>query len=306
MNINPIVTHPVYDLDGQLLADAGTELSPDFMDDLCRRNTAHYDLVELLGYGNIRKDLMHQFTIPPYNVIFSQGESITTVLEVMERVSLPLPLLQAMDYFRKNDFHTYRHMLIISALSTLILHNLGPEYIDQDDKLYYIGPSHDLGKIATPLPILLKKTPLTSSELDLLHHHAVAGYVMLSHYMQDHTGLTSLIALDHHERRDGSGYPRGIQQNNLIIEVTTVCDIYDALVAQRPYRPISYDNRTAIEELTWMAQKGELSWQAVQVLVAYNRHIKPDFQDVEVSLEHRGKPPQQNMYGKLSDEEEAG
>ena len=301
--MNPTVKYPVYDLDHRLLVEAGTELTPDFMADLAGRNTSSYEQLPLLEYGTIRHDLMQQFTIPPYDVVFSQEDAMSTVLGIMEQVTLTRPLLETMDYFRENDFHTYRHMLIISALSTLILHNLEPRYVSGTRNLYHIAPSHDVGKIATPVPILRKKTPLTRSELEQVRHHALAGYVMLSYYLKDPDGLACLIARDHHERLDGSGYPRGIEQDNLVVEVTTVCDIYDALVAQRPYRPISYDNRTAIEELTWMADRGEINMEAVQVLVAYNRRMKPDIGEVRISREHRGRPPEQNMYGRISEEE---
>ena len=227
----------------------------------------------------------------------AREETKAKVFKVMERIALPLPVLQAMDFFKKNDFHTYRHMLTISALSTLILDHLDPHHERRTGELSHFGPSHDLGKFTIPLAVLLKKTPLTSQELDMLRHHAVAGYVLVSHYLKDHSGLASMIALDHHERRNGTGYSRGIEQGNLTVEVTTVCDIYDALVAQRPYRPISYDNRTALEELTWMAQRGEIGWEPVQVLVAYNRQNSTEAETITISLERRGKPPKQNVYG---------
>ena len=92
-----------------------------------------------------------------------------------------------------------------------------------------------------------------------------------------------------------------MQQKNLIVDITTVCDIYDALVAQRPYRPTSFDNRSAIEELTKMAERGEIGWKAVQVLVAYNRKDMPDPLQIKVSLEKRGKEPVNNVYGKFVD-----
>lgn len=301
--MNPIVKHSVYDLDNTLLVEAGTELTPDFMAEFSRNNGNDYDLIPLLDHGSIERDLLRQFTIPPYNVIFSDTAAVATVLGVMSRVSMPAPILQAMDYFRRHDFHTYRHMLMISALSTLIISHLDPlQNVLDLRELAHCGPFHDLGKYSIPLPVLLKKTPLTSSELDLLRHHAVSGYVLLSHYLKDHGSLAAAIALDHHERRNGSGYSRGIHQRNLVVEVTTVCDIYDALVAQRPYRPISYDNRTAIEELTWMAQRGEIGWEAVQVLVAYNRGDHRDPGEITISLERRGKPPVENVYGKLADQ----
>ena len=207
-----------------------------------------------------------------------------------------------MDYFREKDFHTYRHMLIISALSTLIIHEIDPKNSHLlSEGLAHFGPSHDIGKITVPIEILLKKTPLTRGEHDILTNHALAGYVLLSYYLKDEQCYASLIARDHHERKNKSGYPTGMKQQNLIVEITAVCDIYDALVAQRPYRPESYDNRTAIEELTLMAERGEFGWEAIQVLVAYNRSEIQDPSNITVSSEKRGKEPENNLYGKFAD-----
>lgn len=303
--MHPVVKYPVYDLDNNLLVEAGTELTPAFMAEFSRGNRTRPPTISLLEHGTIHQDLLQQFSIPPYEVIFSGPDTVATVLSVMERVVLPLPMLQIMDYFRQHDYHTYRHMLMIAALSTLILNSIDSHSNEPEQRGFtHFGPLHDVGKYNIPVPILMKKNPLTRAELDLLRHHAVAGYVLLSHYLQDHGRLAAAIALDHHERRNGSGYSRGIRQFNLIVEVTTVCDIYDALVAQRPYRPISYDNRTALEELTWMAQRGEIGWEAVQVLVAYNRRNGQRAGAIHISLERRGVPPEQNLYGQLSDAEE--
>lgn len=304
--MEPVVKYPVYDLDNQLLVREGEELSSDYMDDFCREKRKEHPSARLLEYGRIKNDLLHQFTIPPYKVIFSREETRARVFRLLEQITLPLPVFMVMDYFRANDFHTYRHMLIISALTTLILDDLDPQNDRPAGEFLHYGPLHDLGKYTIPLPILMKEKPLTVREQDTLRHHAVAGYVLVSHYLGDPGCLSSQIALDHHERRNGTGYSRGIEQRNLAVEVTTVCDIYDALVARRPYRPVSFDNRTALEELTWMAQRGEVSWEPVRALVAYNRQKKTGVEEVTISLERRGKPPKQNVYGMLADEEAKG
>jgi HD-GYP domain-containing protein (c-di-GMP phosphodiesterase class II) len=300
--MNLVIPYSVHDQEGRLLVPADTELNPAFMADLCARNSNLYEIIPLLQYGSILKDLMRQFTIPPYDVIFSQDGASLKVLDVLERVRLPLPLLQAMDYFRENDFHTYRHMLIISALSTLILQEIDPKYCKvNEEELAHLGPCHDIGKITVPHEILLKKTPLSRAEHDRLKNHALAGYVLLSYYLKDDQSFTALTARDHHERRNGTGYPAGILQQNLIVEVITVCDIYDALVTQRPYRPVSYDNRSALEELTIMAHHGDIGWKVMEILVAYNRYNKPDPLHIKVSMDRRGKAPANNVYGKIAD-----
>lgn len=87
-----------------------------------------------------------------------------------------------------------------------------------------------------------------------------------------------------------------------MVEIVAVCDIYDALVSSRPYRPISYDNRTALEEITGMAERNEISWEVVKALVAHNRKAKPHSSDCSISTEKRGTPPPGNAYGIFAEE----
>ena len=303
----PIITKfPVYDFENRLLVEAGTKLTPEFLAEFQAPQRKSYGAFPLISHGLIRDDLLHQFSTAPYDVIFSQSDKVADILAVMEQVRLPLPILQGLDYFRRHDFHTYRHMLMIFALSILIAGELEKSEDLIHDKIAHSGPTHDLGKIAVPLATLLKKGPLTIREHDMLRHHTLTGYLLLAHYMQDTSNIAAIIARDHHERRNGSGYPGGIEQRDINVEITTVADIYDALIAQRPYRPVSFDNRTALEELTWMADRGEIGWDVVRVLISYNRRNKPSYKKFEVSLERRGHAPESNIYGKVINDHQEG
>jgi HD-GYP domain-containing protein (c-di-GMP phosphodiesterase class II) len=84
-----------------------------------------------------------------------------------------------------------------------------------------------------------------------------------------------------------------------MVEIVVACDIYDALVSPRPYRPMSFDNRSALEEITHMAEQNKLSWDVVKVLIAKNRKAQPHFQDCSISKETRGEIPGKNLYGKI-------
>jgi two-component system, response regulator RpfG len=163
------------------------------------------------------------------------------------------------------------------------------------------GPLHDIGKICVPLSVLKKTSPLTRTERGLLEHHAVAGYVLLSYYYRDCNHLAARIARDHHERKDGSGYPRGMLLEDQLVEIVAVADIYDALISPRPYRPKSYENRAALEELTAMADRGALNPHVVKALIAHNRKTKPHFTECIVSKEKRAQPPKKNFYGTTKD-----
>jgi HD-GYP domain-containing protein (c-di-GMP phosphodiesterase class II) len=220
----------------------------------------------------------------------------------MEKIRFSQPALEFLDYFKKYDFYTYRHLLVVFAMSI----NLARDLLEKpEDWLLALmaGTMHDFGKVCVPLEVLQKKEPLSRSERGILEHHTLAGYVILSYFLQNHRSFAAQVAKNHHERRDGSGYPLGISLKDRMIEIIAACDVYDALLTPRPYRPTPYDNRTALEEITEMAKQGKLSWEVVKTLVSHNRKDRPNFRECEVSTEKRGTPPADNLYGVIVDKE---
>ena len=113
--------------------------------------------------------------------------------------------------------------------------------------------------------------------------------------------LAAIVARDHHEKKNGSGYPRGIELKDLLVEIIAACDVYDALVSPRPYRPVSFDNRSALEEITSRAQRNEINWEVVKLLIAYNRKNNNGQLKTNISLEKRGAEPPGNIYGKIAE-----
>jgi HD-GYP domain-containing protein (c-di-GMP phosphodiesterase class II) len=109
--------------------------------------------------------------------------------------------------------------------------------------------------------------------------------------------MAAIVARDHHERRNGSGYPRGILLNDMLVELVIAADIFDALISPRPYRTTCFDKRTALEEITKMAEDGLIHWDVVRALVNQNRKDRKPINECVVSLEKRGKPPENNFYG---------
>lgn len=294
--------YPVHTLDNQLLIPAGTVLSTEILDALISSNrTTSYQYYSLLRHNSVKNDLLHSLGQPPYQTIFSDQKQIADILNFMETVQIVLPALQSLDYFKMDDFYTYRHILMVFALSTLLAKDIVADYRELILETAS-GPTHDFGKICIPLNLLKKTTPFTHSERKLLEHHTIAGYVLLSYYHHDIQSFAARVARDHHEKKDGSGYPRGIPIEDLMVEIIAVSDIYDALVSSRPYRPVSYDNRTALEEITGMAERNEVSWDVLRVLVAYNRKAKPHSSECSISTEKRGTPPPNNAYGIIAEE----
>lgn len=296
----PKLKYPVYTLDNRLLLPAGTRLTSEALEALISKYRGiPYQPIPFLDYGTVYQDFLRLIQKPPYHIIFGEAEKLTAI-STMENISFIPPVLESLDYFNETDIYTYQHILIVFALATIMAHDLLPKSKDRIAEAM-AGHMHDFGKICVPPQILKKSTPLTRAERSILEHHTLAGFLLLSYFFRDSRSFAARVAKEHHERRDGSGYPLGISLKNQMVEIICACDIYDALLSSRPYRSVSFDNRTALEEITEMAHQGKLSWEVVQTLVSFNRQDRSDFKECKVSTEKRGTPPAGNLYGIIED-----
>ena len=294
--------HPIHTLDNQLLFPPSTLLTKETLDGVIYSHRTHsYQTSPLLLYGSVKQDCLNFLSTPRFVTIFSHQKQINDLLNLLETVHLPIPILQSLDYFKEHDFYTYAHVLMVFALSTLLAMDLLADYQERI-QLSATGPTHDTGKVCVPLHILKKTTPLTKTERSFLEHHTAAGYVLLGYYYKDIQHLACKVALDHHERRDRSGYPRGILLTDPMVEIIAACDVYDALIMPRPYRSGAYDNRTALEEITEMAKQNKIGWDVVKALTAHNRKSNPHYREITISAEKRGTSPSYNVYGMIAEE----
>ena len=251
--------------------------------------------LKVMAHGTIGRDLTAIWRTPPYNQIFSDGRRTRRLVSFLRKVELSAPLLEIIDYFKNQDPYTYRHILIVFALSVLLAQDFYEDNCDLQ-AMAQACTTHDLGKYCVPIPVLRKTSSLGQAERSYLEHHSGAGYVLLAYFFGDPGHPAAVTARDHHERCDGSGYPEGVCLNNRIVQFVAVCDVFDALISNRPYRPTAYDLRTALEELTLMADKGAFPWDIVKALINYNRRVRTPIRECVVSRTRRGNPPSGNLY----------
>jgi putative two-component system response regulator len=121
--------------------------------------------------------------------------------------------------------------------------------------LYLTSPLHDIGKVGIPDRVLLKAGPLTREEFEIMKRHTIIGGETLEAAVRAHPEAQFLamardIAMTHHERYDGTGYPRGLRGEAIPLcgRITALADVYDALTSARVYKP-AFSHETARDEI---------------------------------------------------------
>ncbi len=139
---------------------------------------------------------------------------------------------------------TGNHVRRVAAYSELLALKYGlPEA--EARLLRLASPMHDIGKVAIPDAILNKPGKHTQEEFEIMKTHAILGYGMLKHSNREILKTAAIVAYEHHEKYDGSGYPRGLRGENIHIygRITAVADVFDALGSDRCYKKAWEDAR---------------------------------------------------------------
>ncbi len=138
--------------------------------------------------------------------------------------------------FEGRDPYTAGHQRRVSKLAGAIAREMGAS--DNDFKGICLAAAiHDIGKSSVPVGILNKSGPLTEFELSIVKGHPQSGHDMLQGI--EFPWPIAKIVLQHHEMLDGSGYPRGLRGSQIMLQsrIVTVADVFEAMIADRPYRP---------------------------------------------------------------------
>lgn len=275
-----VVAKALYNAEGQLLLNKDVVLTESYINRLKELGISGIYIEDSISQGIVIKDViaeetrksamtfvkstMEQMKSSKHIDVQKAREIVDSIID--ELLDSPEMLVNLQD-IRAKDEYTFGHSVNVSVLSLMMGIALGYDRM----KLRELGTGtllHDIGKVCIPDSILKKPGKLTKEEFDEIKRHTVYGYQMLKEN-GNISGYSCYVALCHHERPDGKGYPFGLKDDHIhqFAKITAICDVYDALTSERVYRK-KMKIPDAVEYLKSMAMS-QFDYDLVKVFLRF-------------------------------------
>lgn len=254
-------------IDKRVIARRGDRLVPALLQQV-RAATGRDEAIALLPLrGSFLFDHLQQVQAESKYHFLLQGDADgRRTLDLFADLHLPAIILQELAWMRKFDYF-YHHTLAI----TLMIARMVPEMHEGTEAVQRGICSalvHDFGITRVPRTILEKPSRLETDELRLVREHPSYSYLLLSYYYHDPENPQAQTAYLHHEDLQGTGYPRGVRQDNLTAQLIRICDAFDAMISARPFRP-AMTMEQALRLLAEDAAQGKISPDMLALLYTF-------------------------------------
>ncbi|HAN09965.1 MAG TPA: HD-GYP domain-containing protein [Clostridiales bacterium] len=282
----------VYDDHGCILLTAGTKVKDNYVEKLKQKGYIQVYVEDEVSGGieaddmlrektrrQSREEIKQQFK----NYLDKKDIDIERIMkcvdQIMDEILSSREIVFNINDIRTKDEYTYAHSVNVCVLAVTVGAHMNIN-MNRLKELAIGAILHDIGKIFVPDDILNKTGKLNDSEFDFMKKHPKLGYDILNQKPQI-TPISKNIVLMHHEKMNGSGYPLSVDSTQIhqLTRLVTVCDMYDAMTSDRPYRKAmkAYE---VIEYLTYLSTS-ELDREMVD---AFRRFVAPYPSGVIVKL----------------------
>jgi len=220
----------------------------------------------------------HQYERKLEDTISEKTQELSQALVMINNMNNEM-IMRLMAAAESKDDHTGKHISRIGIYAGKVAEVLSMPS-DFIEKITLASAMHDIGKIGIPDQILMKPGELTPGEFEVIKNHTTIGARILSGSAYPMIQMSAVIALYHHERWDGTGYPVKLKGRDIPVEarIIMICDIYDALRSRRPYKQ-AFDHKQAFTIITEGDIKTRPDHFDPDVLRAFIQ-ISPVFEDI--------------------------
>lgn len=251
----------IYTADGRVLLRQGTTLSERYIKALRDLHFTHIyirdarlpdvevndvipenlrqEAIQIINksFGDIQQQLSGKPNEQGEKKVGFNVDSINDVTKnIVESIMTNKDLVIQLADLKSHDNYTFAHSVNCCVVGTVLGHKLGlPDYKLKDLAIGLM--LHDIGKTTVSAEIMNKPGKLTEAEFDKMKEHARAGFDILRE-IWSLSAHAKIVVLQHHERYDGTGYPKGLKGNDIHLygQIGAISDVYDALTSDRPYR----------------------------------------------------------------------
>jgi HD-GYP domain-containing protein (c-di-GMP phosphodiesterase class II) len=287
----------LYDINNKILISKNQEITESLISSLIKQGEKLSKNFVLLKDTPLLDNLTHIFDDTRYTPIFNSSSIQKQIINTLSKLKLEEPIVNELVSMKSMRPYTYQHVQIIAAMAITIISMM--ENTHYDPMLAaHLAITHDIGKTRINDEILNKETPLTNEEYEIIKSHPTIGYLLLNYYCGWEGKKYASAVYEHHEKLDGSGYPRGIKKIDPYAQLMTPIDIFDALISDRPYRRTPFTIRLAVDLLLDGVKNGQLNRDVVHTLInCLRKHKIEDTIRMKLAKERRDKLPIGSVYG---------
>ena len=242
------LAQPVFNMNGTKLLERDADLSEKMIERIKNAGARRlwvtddsYTFLKEFGPGKICNEAVKELEKAKDRIVEGKNFDVQLIGEVsyelVEQIIFNEQPFAELVRMKSTEINVFEHMVDVSLLSIMTAKSMGMDKLDMRF-LGFAALVHDVGKLLIPREILTKPSSLSDSEMRVVKKHPQIGSDILSN-IEGINKFAPTVALQHHERLDGSGYPAGIggRQIHLYSRIVAIADIYTALIREKVYRP---------------------------------------------------------------------